>query len=206
MRGRGQTQNCENVARSQKPRNTGSTPVDRNLGFVVFSVLFSIPFVVAGVYLARTSWKAARLARASSDWPRETVTLERCEAVETPDGDGGKNHSVEILFAYEHSGRHYTGRTLSYRALSFPSRQAAEAFSAKLRQEPKLTAAVNPRAPVQSVLLPGGALSDYAGLVFGLTFAGFALSFVLITALTGAGPSAEQSFAQPKTQSAARQR
>lgn len=186
-------------ARSEQTQpNTRRTVFNRNLGFVVFATVFCIPFVLAGAHIARQGWKTARAAHASTHWPRAPASLEHCAITEAQNSDGGTKHAVEVRYAYELRDGRYTGTNLAFGVLDFGGKAGAEAFCAKLEQEPRLYAAVNPRDPQDAVLLPGGSLGDYTAVVFGVTFAGFALMFVTITMLMGAVPTAAERLEQAR--------
>lgn len=117
---------------------------------------------------------------------------------ETHDSEGGTRYHVEVLYSYTWSGRSHQSTELCFGSLQAGDKSSAEDLCTTLTRQSDLQASVNPREPSEAVLLPGGSPADYIPIVFGVSFAGFAMLFITMTALGGASPTGAERFDQTR--------
>ena len=156
---------------------TRSTTFTRNFVPLIISTLFCIPFVLAGAYIVKTSLASAREARETARWQPAPATIQSCQVRVEKDSEGDSVYHLDLRYAYSFRGVEHESRTLGKRTFASEGKLAREAQCAKLLQMGTVTAYVDPDCPSRAVLIRGAGLADYSGVVFGLTFAGFAVMF-----------------------------
>jgi hypothetical protein len=154
----------------------------------VFVTVFLIPFVMAGLYCIKSSLTSAQKARETARWHPTEATIQSCQVRVETDSDGDSFYHLDVHYTYTFRGSEHESRTLAKRTLASEGKLARETQCEKLLHRGTVTAYVNPECPAEAVLIRGAGLADYSGLAFGLTFAGFALMFWVIVAISSAAP------------------
>jgi hypothetical protein len=117
-----------------------------------------------------------------------------CRVRVEKDSDGDDTYDVDVHYSYAYAGIQHESRKLTERALSFGGKAGAEAFCQRLLSAKSVRAHVDPEQPDSAVLITGVSPANYLGVVFGLTFAGFAFMALVLTALGNAAPAAQSAL------------